>query len=115
MQASKSSSFDLSNYLKFEVTRKSEDSAPKDKLSFKVESNGIDGDELKFSVIFDNPDSVSIGSRKDELVMEIVDPRFFSSSGKGKSVQKREVVSPLPRMLSAKEVAETMTVVSGAV
>ena len=36
-----------------------------------------------FAVIFDNPEMISIGSEKDELVVEILDPKFFASSNNG--------------------------------
>ena len=56
-----------------------EDSADEKYLTFNVNSKGIYKNQLSFVILFDYPEYVSIGERKDSLVMTIIDPNFFSS------------------------------------
>ena len=94
-------SFDLSEYLEFEVVRAAEDSAPIEKLGFTVTSQGIDGDQLRFMVLFANPSLVSIGSIQDELHISVIDPSFFSDSESGQNPTSSRIINLLPRMLDS--------------
>ena len=71
--------FDLTKFLNFELQRGSEDSAEMKNLGFTIESSGLEGDLLKFVIVFDDPIQVSIGSTKDMMVTTIIDGSFFSS------------------------------------
>ena len=73
----------MNNFLKFEVQRRSEDSAPSEDLEFYVLSAGLENNLLKFELQFDNPGQVSIGSISDVMVTTIVDGSFFSSEDNG--------------------------------
>ena len=71
--------FDLTKFLNFELQRGSEDSAEMENLGFTIQSAGLEGDLLKFTIVFDQPIQVSIGSTKDMMVTTIIDGSFFSS------------------------------------
>ena len=77
----------MNNFLKFEVQRRSEDSAPPEDLEFYVLSAGLENNLLKFELQFDNPGQVSIGSISDVMVTTIVDGSFFSSEENGLPIQ----------------------------
>ena len=77
----------MSNFLKFEVERGSEDSASSENLAFYVLSAGLENNLLKFELQFDNPQQVSIGSIKDVMITTIVDGSFFSSSDNGLPIE----------------------------
>ena len=78
-----------------------------------MSSKGVEGDYLKFSIDFADPDLVSIGSDEDELRIKIVDPQFFSSSTSGITVRKGyEIVHDLPRMLTSKNFKTTVDAVN---
>ena len=105
--------FDLSKYLQFSVARGSENAADAKLLNFTVSSKGVEGDYLKFSIDFADPDLVSIGADEDELRIRIVDPQFFSSSASGSTVRKgHEIRHDLPRMLTSKEFKATVDAVN---
>ena len=75
--------FSRTKFLNFELQRGSEDSAEIDNLGFTIQSAGLEGDLLKFLIIFDDPIQVSIGSKKDMMVTTIIDGSFFSSYSNG--------------------------------
>ena len=52
---------------------------------------------------------VSIGSTKDELHVEMIDPSFFSDSDKGQTPETTKIINKLPRMLDGKAFSETIT------
>ena len=54
--------FELANFLRFKLERGGEDSAAPEDLNFKVKSDGVEGDELKFKFDFEKPEMVSIGA-----------------------------------------------------
>ena len=68
------------------MQRGGEDSANADLLHFNVSSNGVDSNLLAFMITFENSDSVSIGSIQDSLLVEVVNPAFFSSADSGLTV-----------------------------
>ena len=75
--------FDLSEFLMFKVELGDEDSASAKSLTFHVRSTTIENDLVSFKIDFENPDSVSIGSKQDKLIVEIANPNFFSSKDSG--------------------------------
>ena len=83
--------------------RAAQDSAPSDKLAFTVTSQGIDGDQLRFMVLFANPRMVSIGSIQDELHIEVIDSSFFSDTESGQTPLSSKIINKLPRMLDSQE------------
>lgn len=82
------SGFDLSQYISFELRRGDEDSAPADKLGYNVIVNSLDEDRIYLDLQFENPDQVSIGSKKDVVIGTIQDESFFSSKESNLSVKK---------------------------
>ena len=85
-EGERTNTFDLSQYLKFEVTRGGEDSSPIEDLTFNVTTAGVNGDQLIFVLQFANPTLVSIGSKFDAINVEVVKPEFFSSANSGLEV-----------------------------
>ena len=92
--------FGLSNFLQFKLRRGGEDSALVDQLNFNVTSIGVVDDQLTFTIKFDSPGVVSIGSKPDKLLIEIVNPSFFSSSDSGTTIEAGYTLEfTLPRMI----------------
>lgn len=94
------SGFDLSKYISFELRRGDEDSAPAEKLGFFATVSKLENDQMKFSLEFENPLMVSIGSRKDQIVGIVQDESFFTSQDSGLSIAKgKEIKTFLPKLL----------------
>ena len=92
--------FDLSRFLKFEVIPGGEDSAEPERLLFNVTSKGVYKDLLTFLISFEDPEAVSIGKQADILVMEVINPTFFSSAGSGHTIPAgHRIDMKLPKML----------------
>ena len=51
-----------------------------------------------FSIMFDNPDMVSIGSKPDRIRIRIVNPAFFASANSGSAIDSYDIISVLPTM-----------------
>lgn len=72
--------FDLSKIIAFELRRGDDDAAPPKDLDFLVSVDRRDSKEIHMKIKFDNPGSVSTGSKPDVVVAEIRDAYFFSST-----------------------------------
>ena len=62
----------------FELRRGDDDSAPPEDLLFTVKVRRTESDMIDLHLDFENPEQVSIGSKKDMLVIEVADYKFFS-------------------------------------
>ena len=88
----------------FTVDRGSDDSASIDLLGFEVASTGIKDSILSFKIVFDDPNSVSIGEVQDSVTATIVDESFFASKDSGLSITSgTQIVNLLPKMLANDE------------
>ena len=56
----------------FEIRRGDDDSAPSSMLGFDVLVSQVEGTDLKFSMDFENPGSISIGSKPDAIFGRMV-------------------------------------------
>ena len=70
--------FDLSDFMTFEIQRGAEDSADSEDLAFVVTSAEIENNMLNFKLEFENPSKVSTGTRKDIMIVTIMDDSFFT-------------------------------------
>ena len=103
--------FELSDFLSFELQRGSEDSADIEDLAFKVKSKEVRDDMLYFDFEFEKPEKVSTGERKDVMVVTIMDDSFFTSQSSGKSLTKgSQIVNVLPKMLPSVEYTEALEI-----
>ena len=94
--------FNLSNYLTFEIERGAEDSADGEDLAFEVASEQISNDQLNFRLSFENPLKVSIGTRKDIMIITIVDDAFFKSQSGSSGITLKNgstIRQLLPKMI----------------
>ena len=75
--------FSLANYLDFSIERGAEDSADPKDLDFEIMSANLDESFLVMKVQFKKPLLVSIGSKKDVMLAEVVNGQFFSTEEDG--------------------------------
>ena len=93
--------FSLNDYLKFTVHRGDEDSADFEDLSVNVTTKVIDNNRIDLSARFDKPAAVSIGSKPDILIIEVMNPEFFASRSTGSMIEDGHTwIMNLPKMYS---------------
>ena len=79
---------DLANFIKFDLIRGSNDSAPIEEFEFYVSVEKFTPRELFLRFDFTNPLSISIGKNPDILRTMIINPDLFISKKTGKTVLK---------------------------
>ena len=96
-----SDSFNLEDYMAFELRRGDQFAADPKDLSFDVVVKRKISDELEFKIDFENPYMVSTGQHNDILVCEIKDDPFFSRVDEPVNVKPgTQVKYTLPQMLN---------------
>ena len=96
-----SDSFNLEDYMAFELRRGDQFAADPKDLAFDVVVKRKISDELEFKINFENPYMVSTGQHNDILVCEIKDDPFFSRVDEPVNVKPgTQVKYTLPQMLN---------------
>ena len=81
-----------------------------------MRSLSLEGKQIKFQLLFDEPLAVSMGVIKDQMIVTIVDGKFFSSFENGLPIAPgTQIGLPLPKLYGSEDVAEIMETTKGSV